>query len=307
MAKIKGELVKAKDETTKQKNLVQAKSNASKEDEKAKARSASKIASLEKDNERLDNENTNKARDLKRQQDRSEQLERDIKDHKLQIEKLERDKTRSLVKQPTSRKFRDWDDNDDEEESGANEYVTAQRKKSRLSIQPSIQPSTQDIIQQQVAEALSRLLPPALTSQPLGHRGAEVHPPPPPVHQMSAHQYESGYGQYHSRDLSHGTDHRYQVATTTPSMRFAHHTAPVQAEPKTPASSASSKSYWPSHGFDISTDTPLGAALNALPPPIVPASQSVLRPVSSPAEEAGNSEPELFKQFQEFMSMKKKQ
>lgn len=294
VAKAKDEIAKAKEEITQLKSQVQLTTKASKEEERAKARTTAKITSLEKDNARLESENKNKVRDLQRQKDRSEQLEQDLKDMQQQIE---RDKARSLAKQATVRKAREWDDNDDDEDVGTSEYVPPKSKRSRLSVQPS----AQEMIQQQVAEALSRLLPPGLAHQQVGYTGGEVRSLPPPVHQVSTHHYESPYGVHQSPELSQGTGNRYQAATPL-SMRPGRQPAPVQAVTQTSAVAAPSSTYWPSLGFDISHDTPLGAALNVIPPPVVPASKP-----SAPADEHGNSDADMYKQFTEFMKMRKGQ
>ena len=178
-------MAKAKEEVSKAKSHAKT----SKEDDKAKAKATAKatarIATLEKDNERLLAEVKAKRKDVDRQRDRAEVVEREVKELQQRIKELEAEKMRVPGK-GARKTARDWDHEESLGYEGDDiEVMSSQKKKSKPSTQTSQAPtqsSIEETIQQHINAALQRLLPPALLAQPQVH-----HPPEPNLSSLSAY------------------------------------------------------------------------------------------------------------------------
>ena len=289
LAKVKEELAKSKEDALAFKQKSQAHLKASKEEEKAKTKAASQVASLEKDKERLSEELKSKAKELKRLKDQAAELESEKQELKAS---LDRANARLEANAKLARKAKEQRDLElDDEDAFA--VAEPARKRLKLTPQPPASLSLEATIQQQVAEALKRMVPPGFNPPQQQPHSTDIYPPPPPAPARYA---------YSSRDPWYGSSD-YSSSFQTPSTTWSK-TAPVpqQQTATPPGMGTSPTSAWATTQLNLSHDIPLET-------PAFPFGVTTTSRPRSPVAEAkpeAPSQQDLFKAFMEFMNNKNK-
>ena len=324
LTKAKLELAKTKEEVSKLKTQLQAATKTTKEEEKAKAKIAAKIQSLEAENGRLTSSVQAKAKELKKQEDISEKLDAEVTGLKSRVEVLQRELASAQAARTTTvRKQRDWaEEEDDYDDYGS--FVHS--KKSRLSLG---RPSLEAMIQKQVSEALKSLVPPsqqAMSSslaegyqfQPL-----QQHQPSVQQHLLFSHQQQQQQHIQQPQHKQHQHQHMDPTGVTQRSFepyqgRAGGHQAPVpppvphhvqtattSAGVPPPLTWPPNPTTWPSSPIEVAVNTPLAAALTSTTAPQQPTQPTrTASPVGETAK-ADSASAQMFKAFVEFMATQK--
>jgi hypothetical protein len=299
VAKTKEELLKVKEEVTALKQKSQASIKASKEEEKTRAKSLSQIASLEKDNERLTEEIRIKSRELKKEHDRAKELLLDIQELKAT---LDRANSRLQASTKLARRVRERDDDEDDfaiEAPARKRFMPASQQHQLISPQLSIEAT----IQQQVAEALKRVLPPGFIPQQQSLVSADLYPPPLAVNQYPYGARDLGYG--HAREASIQHQAPLASSSTRPSHQLNYQAATSAHVPE-----LTSSTIWPSSQLSLSHDSTMDFLQTTPTLPLGYGSQAPTRsrsPVNEPKPDATMETPnmEMFQAFMDFMNKKK--
>lgn len=294
-------MTKAKEEATSLKQKSQAQLKISKEEEKARAKATSHVTSLEKDKERLSEELKAKCKEAKKWKDRAAELESDNQDLKTSLERVN-GRLQGYIKK--SRMAQEQQDHDDDGDSDDATTKSRQPVRKRLKLgaqspaQTSGEPSLDAIIQQHVAEALKRVMPQGLISQPQTESNP---PPPPPVRQPYYSARDPWYG--------HGseTGSHYQAPSSAPWMKSSHgpQHAPHHQAATPPPITSSSGSFWPTSQLNLSHDSPMEST-PSMPAFSFGSSSTPRSPGAEAKPDVASSTPqEMIQAFLEYMKSKK--
>ena len=318
LTKAKLELAKTKEEVSKLKTQLQAATKTTKEEEKAKAKIAAKIQSLEAENGRLTSSVQAKTKELKQHQDTSEKLDAEVTGLKTRVEVLQRELASAQAAKTTVRKQRDRAEEDDDDDDYGNFVPT---KKSRLSLG---QPPLEAMIQKQVAEALKNLVP--QSQQAIASSSAEgyqlqplqQHPLSLQHHLLFSHQQQQHLQQQHLQqqhmDPTGVTQRSFEPyqgragghqAPVPPPVPHHVQTATTSAGVPPPLTWPPNPTTWPSSPIEVAVNTPLAAALTSTTAPQQPTQPTrTASPVGETAK-ADNASAQMFKAFMEFVATQK--
>jgi hypothetical protein len=328
LTKAKLELAKTKEEVSKLKTQLQAATKTTKEEEKAKAKIAAKIQSLEAENGRLTSSVQAKTKELKQHQDTSEKLDAEVTGLKTRVEVLQRELASAQAAKTTVRKQRDRAEEEDDDDDYGNFVPT---KKSRLSLG---RPPLEAMIQKQVAEALKNLVP--QSQQAIASSSAEgyqlqplqQHPLSLQHHLLFSHQQQQHLQQQHLQqqhlqqqhlqqqhmdptDVTQRSFEPYQgragghQAPVPPPVPHHVQTATTSAGVLPPLTWPPNPTTWSSSPIEVAVNTPLAAALTSTTAPQQPTQPTrTASPVGETAK-ADNASAQMFKAFMEFMATQK--
>jgi hypothetical protein len=320
LTRTKTELAKAREEASKLKAQLQAAVKVSKENDKTAAKTGARIQSLETEKSQLAAAVQGKNIEIKAQADRTVKMEAEIRDLKQQLqqqaEALQREKARVQARSTLHRKQRQWEEDVDYDDEDDDElFVSSQqaRKKSRLSLGKAGQPSLEATIQQQVADAIKRLVPSSMFSS-LTPSAGEVQQMP------QLYKYEPMSAQQRSNQGFQGRPEPFHAPVHVPVPSLpqiaapAHVPAPAAAPAPSPAQVTSAPgstfvpltwppttSTWQSSPIEVQKGTPLGAALASAAAPQPPPA----RPASPAMDSSKSSDTAMFQAFMEFMASRK--
>ncbi len=280
------------------------------------AKTTARSQSLESEKEQLSSTLRLKIQELRTEREAIAELETENRELKQKVqqltEDLQRERNRALAKATPTRKQRareeDADDDDDDDDAAAQA-----RKRSRLSLSKQAQPAKdlEATIQQQVADAIKRLMSSGSVPSLLSG-SADLLQKPPPSH--AHHSYEPHSSQPRFYEAYPGHPSAFQQPMPVPYTTPAPVPPPQATNPLAPAhgplSWPPSSSTWPSSPVEVQTMPSFGAALSASTVPHPPRATSPAVEHNKPPDSAAAPQltPQMFQEFQafrEFMANRK--